>query len=69
MHVLILTVSNAVKFTLQGGSVRVITTYQPDEQMLQVKIVDTGVGIKEEDKDRLFKLFGCVQGKREKIST
>lgn len=29
--------------------------------MLVIGIVDTGLGIKEEDKTKLFKLFGFVQ--------
>jgi len=29
--------------------------------MLDISIIDTGIGIKEEDMDKLFKLFGYVQ--------
>ena len=31
------------------------------EQYLEVQVVDTGVGIKDEDKPKLFKMFGYIQ--------
>jgi signal transduction histidine kinase len=31
-----------------------------DKRMIQFSIEDTGIGIKEEDMDKLFKIFGKV---------
>ncbi|WP_223393382.1 ATP-binding protein [Caulobacter segnis] len=47
-------ISNAIKFT-EDGSVRVIV--EGDDQDLTVRVVDTGVGIPEDQRDRLFTKF------------
>jgi signal transduction histidine kinase len=49
--------SNAIKFT-EVGYVKIIA-YEED-QYLKIAVADTGVGIKEEDKGKLFKLFGFL---------
>lgn len=55
--------SNAFKFTPQGGHVEVSMTLEDVNSGLQVviKVRDTGVGIQEEDKEQLFERF--FQGK------
>ncbi len=45
-------ITNAIKFTPQGGSVTV--TAEPAESMVEVCVVDTGVGMDKDMKDRLF---------------
>jgi len=45
-------ITNAIKFTPQGGSV--IVTAEPTESMVEVCVVDTGVGMDKDMKDRLF---------------
>jgi len=57
-QVLINLVSNAVKFTDQG-SVK-IAARVPGDDNLEVRVIDTGVGIKQEDMDRLFQPFQQV---------
>ena len=47
--------SNAVKFTPSGGTVRLRTTVAADE--LHIEVIDTGVGIPPESKDKVFGLF------------
>ncbi|HEX7021348.1 MAG TPA: HAMP domain-containing sensor histidine kinase [Trueperaceae bacterium] len=47
--------TNAVKFSLPGGSVEVRVEDAPDEVIFHVQ--DTGVGIAAEDQDKLFKEF------------
>ncbi|MEO7424293.1 MAG: ATP-binding protein [Fibrobacteria bacterium] len=47
--------NNALKFTSQG-SVTISQTYSP-EGLLQIQIVDTGIGISREKLDRLFQPF------------
>jgi hypothetical protein len=55
-------VSNAVKFTEQGYVGVEITLNQriDDEVELFIMVVDTGIGLSPEDKDKLFKSFSQV---------
>ncbi len=57
-QVLMNLVSNAVKFTDQGY-VRVAARVSEDDN-LEVRVIDTGVGIKNEDMDRIFQPFQQV---------
>jgi len=47
--------SNAIKFTPDGGKVDVKADIKDEE--LRVSVADTGIGIKQEDMDKLFKTF------------
>lgn len=54
---------NAAKFTFQGGlTVRV--GFQ-DHHLLVSEVEDTGIGIKYEDLNRLFRFFGCLAKSRD----
>lgn len=64
--------SNAVKFTPEGGSVTLIAKIikaheaglnelQPDEDCIEITVADTGIGIRAEDMDRLFKPFSQLE--------
>ena len=46
---------NAIKFTPQAGSVQV--TLSTRDSLVEVRISDTGIGIPEEDRDRIFERF------------
>lgn len=48
-------VNNAVKFTPTGGSIS-ITAENLDNDMVKISIKDTGIGMSEEDREKLFKL-------------
>jgi signal transduction histidine kinase len=48
-------VSNAIKFTPAGGSIKV--TAQPDGDMTRFAVSDTGVGIPPEEQARVFEAF------------
>ena len=48
-------VDNAVRYTPSGGRVDVAVEHAPDRALL--KVVDTGPGIPEEDRDRVFDRF------------
>jgi signal transduction histidine kinase/CHASE3 domain sensor protein len=48
--------SNAVKFTDPGGSVEIAASAR-DEETFEVMVTDTGIGIKPEDMERLFREF------------
>ncbi len=49
-------INNAIKYTHEG-SVSVDVSFDWQEQMLQVKVEDTGIGIREEDINKLFGSF------------
>lgn len=57
--------SNAFKFTFEGASITVIIERLPDEKgdcnsetvLLSVRVVDTGIGIQENQKDKIFDRF------------
>jgi len=53
-------INNAIKYTKEGHVVVNISTEKgqdPTGRMLIVKVTDSGIGIKDEDKDKLFKSF------------
>lgn len=61
MQVLLNFQSNALKFT-EKGCVEIITKIikKEEEEYLSISVSDTGCGIKQEDQNKLFKLFGFV---------
>lgn len=65
-QVLLNIANNAAKFTNKGKVVIKVdyAKTSPDEVRLQVSIEDTGIGIKKEDMDKLFKSFQQVDSKR-----
>jgi len=54
-QVLLNLLSNAVKFTPAGGTVTIRAT--TDGTVLAVSVIDTGIGIAAEDRDRIFESF------------
>ena len=55
--------SNAIKFTPEGGEVRIRATKvrrEDGEELLQVEVSDTGIGIAPEDQERIFREFEQV---------
>ena len=48
--------SNSIKYTPRGGQITVESKLTP-ENMLQISVTDTGVGITPEDKKHIFELF------------
>jgi signal transduction histidine kinase len=58
-QILINLIGNAIKFSKpEGGTVKI--TARKNGDMAQFSILDTGIGIKEEDMDKLFELFHQV---------
>jgi two-component system phosphate regulon sensor histidine kinase PhoR len=55
-------VDNAIKYTTQGGSVRV--TAEPEEGQVRIVVADTGVGIAAEHLPRLWERFYRVDAAR-----
>jgi signal transduction histidine kinase len=60
-QVLLNLISNSYKFTFQG-SITVTAALQREFENLYIKftVKDTGIGIKDIHKSKLFKLFGTV---------
>lgn len=54
-------IGNAVKYTIEG-SVKVVAEVKKD--MLEIKIVDTGVGMSAEDQKHLFEKFYRIQNEK-----
>ena len=59
--------SNSYKFTFSGS---ISISVQPDlvenEEVIKFWVTDTGIGIKEENQPKLFKLFGMVKNNNQK---
>lgn len=51
--------SNAFKFTLAGGAVKVFTSFSTtgDQALLEIKVADTGIGIPPERHEKIFEQF------------
>jgi PAS domain S-box-containing protein len=49
-------VSNSIKFTRQGGEIKIGINELPEEGLLQVAVSDNGVGMKDEVLAKLFKI-------------
>lgn len=60
-QVLVNLIGNAIKYT-EKGSVKVSLGFK--NQMLELKIVDTGIGMSAEDQQRLFQKFYRVQNEK-----
>lgn len=58
-QILINLANNGIKFTDAGG-VRLQAAVSPDGSCVQIKVVDTGRGIRPEDQEKLFKAFAQV---------
>ncbi len=57
MQILLNILGNAIKFT-EKGEVNIEVFYDPETRQLRTTVRDTGQGIKEEDRGRLFTYFG-----------
>ena len=66
-QVLLNLVNNALKFTPREGDIQIGIENVSDDldnlTHLRVSVTDSGIGIKDEDKQKLFKLFGMLKEK------
>jgi PAS domain S-box-containing protein len=56
-QILVNLMSNAVKFTDEGGSVSLEVTGDPEAEQIHFAVSDTGIGISEEERGHLFQPF------------
>ena len=54
-------ISNAIKFTTEG-KVEIIARFLPPDSVLEIEVVDTGIGISKEQQGRLFQPFMQASG-------
>jgi len=67
-QILINLIGNAFKFTFEGG-VTVSVDYDPEKEgFLEFKVSDTGIGIKEEEQKKLFKMYGKLEQRDYKVN-
>ena len=59
-QVLLNILSNAIKFTPKGGVVQ-LTAFLSDDGRVTMEVRDTGIGIANEDYDKVFSIFGQVE--------
>ena len=58
-QILVNMVTNAAKYTLEGGAVlKVKPVYEENQFALDISLSDTGIGIRDEDKDKLLDEYG-----------
>ena len=60
MQILLNLLGNALKFTFQGH-VKITVDYDSHNDILITAVRDTGIGIREEELPRLFKMFGKLE--------
>jgi two-component system, sensor histidine kinase and response regulator len=60
-------VSNAVKYNREGGSVHVIL--RQSDSVMNIRVEDTGIGMKEEDISLLFQEFVRIKNEKTKMIT
>jgi signal transduction histidine kinase len=53
-------IGNAVKFTFSGSVTLKIDIDNEDSQKLRFTVIDTGIGVKEQDQPALFRMFGKI---------
>ena len=57
-QILINLIGNALKFTMNGSITVGVIQHPTEADSLEFFVTDTGIGIKEEDQKKLFKMFG-----------
>ncbi|MHC4310147.1 MAG: sensor histidine kinase [Planctomycetota bacterium] len=61
--------SNAVKFTPQRGKIEIQASLLPDENTVRIAVSDTGCGIAEADREKIFEKFRQTDGSITREST
>ena len=64
--------SNAIKFTSKFGLIVIMiekVVESVENHMIIISVIDSGMGIHNKDKGKLFKLFGSIKDEEKKINT
>jgi len=69
IEVLINLLGNAIKFTFKGSITLRVSQNPSDSSKLIFSVIDTGVGIKPEDRPKLFKMFGKIAQANKNINS
>ena len=69
MHILTNLVSNALKYTPEGGRVEVTTSVLDNGKMFSIRVKDTGIGIEREHLGHLFERFYRVEPQLSPVGT
>ena len=69
IEVLINLIGNAMKFTFEGSITLKISASEEDEHKTKFCITDTGIGIKDTDKPKLFQMFGKLSHSDKNINS
>lgn len=56
-HVMFNLLSNSLKFTLPGGRINIVAFNAEQPNMIGISVIDSGVGINEEDQQKIFEMF------------
>ena len=59
-QIMINLIKNAIKFTVDGF-IRIIASYDEESEFLTVHVIDTGKGIKPQEMNKLFAMFGKLK--------
>ncbi len=68
-QILINLLGNAFKFTFKGGVTIRVDLISQNPLRVRFSVDDTGIGIKKEDQEKLFKMYGKVEQQDKKINT
>ncbi|EGR33316.1 hypothetical protein IMG5_056390, partial [Ichthyophthirius multifiliis] len=63
-QILINLISNSIKYT-KKGNIYIVVTKENEPKHLKIQVKDTGVGIKQEQKQKLFKAFEKIEDNRD----
>ena len=66
-QVLLNLLSNAIKFTNTKSEIKIVIELL-SKQQIRLQVIDHGIGIKNKDKGKIFKLFSSIKNEKRKIN-
>jgi len=62
--------SNALKFTDKQGKILILVEQisELSRRSIRISVTDTGIGIRDSDKEKLFKMFGSIKDEEKKLN-